>query len=170
MSAQAPAERDTLATVVGRLAALVGSDGLPTGERAALRRMVPGQPSPLAFHRVAIRMLPEGWERHEEDWIAIVAGIALMSPGAHRPDAGTGAALADAGFSEARLERLLSAQGQVRRLLLLRAARFLAARGGACDWAEAAALLLTRDPERRETLHRQIARDFYRTLDARRSA
>ena len=170
MSVQAQPEEDTLASVVARLAALIGSEGLPTGDRAALRRMVPGQPPPLAFHRVAIRMLAEGWERHEDDWVAILAGIALMSPGAHRPGAGVGTALADAGFSEARLERLLSAEGQVRRLLLLRAARFLAAKGYPCDWAGAAALLLTRDPERRDALHRRIARDFYRTLDARHSA
>ncbi len=170
MSVQERPDRDTLASVVARLAALIGSEGLPTGERAALRRMVPGHPPPLAFHRVAIRMLPDGWERQEDDWVAILAGIALMSPGAHHPGAGLGAALASAGFSETRLERLLSAQGQVRRLLLLRAARFLVAKSHPCDWAEGAALLLARDPDRREALHRRIARDFYRTQDARRSA
>ena len=154
----------SLARCIGEVAAVLASDGFPTAERAALRRMSPTQPPPLAFYRFALRHLPEGWDADRDalkDWIAIVGGIALMSPRAHRPDRGLGQALAEAGFAEARLERLLAAEGDARRLLLLRAVRFLAAKGIGCNWVDAARLLLIREPERREGLHRRIARDYF---------
>lgn len=160
----------TLQSRIGLIADLLGSDGFPTGDRAALRRMTPDQ-VPLAFYRFASRYLPERWDHDAEsrkDWITIVAGIALMSPGAHRPDRGLGRALAEAAYAEARLERLLAAKEDTRRTLLLRAARFLAVKSVACNWVEAAQLLLlTRDDnvEKREDLHRRIAKDFYGSLE-----
>jgi len=157
--------------IVGRIAQALGSAHFPTGERAALRRMVPAQAPPLAFYRFALRYLPEGWDASpglQKDWITIVAGMALMSPGAHRPDRRLGTALAEAGYSEARLERLLAAEGDIRRTLLLRAARFLAAKGSPCNWVDAAQLLLTRDPDRREHVHRRIASDFYQSLKTKK--
>lgn len=158
------AAEGSLASQVGRIAGVIASDSFPTGERAALRRMTCEQPLPLAFYRFAQRHLPEGWERHLEDWVTLVAGIAIMSPRAHRWDRGFGTALSEAGYSEARLERLLAADGDTRRTLLLRAARFLAAKSAAFNWAEAAQLLLTSDEERRERLHQRIARDFYKVV------
>ncbi len=153
---------------IGQIAAVLGSDRLPTGERAALRRMHPSQSVPLVFHRFSLRYLPADWDQTVEarkDWVTLVAGIALMSPNAHRPDLGLGKALAQTGYSEARLERLLAAEGDTRRALLLRAARFLAAHATACNWVEGALLLLTRDPDKREAIHYRIAREFYRSLE-----
>ena len=54
--------------------------------------------------------------------------MAVMAPSIHRPDRGLGKALAEAGYSEARLERLLASEGDTRRSLLIRAARFLASK------------------------------------------
>lgn len=162
-------EASNLPSQIGRIAAAIAADHFPTGQRAALRRMSPGEPLPLAFLRFALRVLPDGWDRTEasrEDWSTIVAGIALMSPGAHQPNVRLGAVLAEAGFSEARLERLLASRGSVRRLLLLRAARFLAAKNKAANWNEAARMLLTRDEDRLEELHLYIASHFYRAVDA----
>ncbi len=152
----------SLESTIGHIAGVIGSEGFPTGERAALRRINPGQTPPLAFYRFALRHLGEGWESSLADWMTLVAGIALMSPNAHRPDRGLGRALAESGYAEARLERLLASEGNTRRTLILRTARFLAAKGSPCNWAEVAQLLLTREPEKRERLHRRIARDFYR--------
>lgn len=154
----------TLHHHIGQIASVIGSDRFPTGERAALRRMSPNQLLPLPFYRFALRHLPEGWDRNPQvrkDWVTVVAGIALMSPNAHRPDKGLGKALAETGYSEARLERLLAAEGDTRRVLLLRAARFLAAKSTPCNWVDAALLLLTQDPEKRDAVHTRIARDFY---------
>jgi len=167
MQAQ-PLPDQGLPSTIARIARVIGSDRFPAGDRAALRRMVPTQAAPLSFYRFAVRHLDVGWDADPElqkDWITIVAGIALMSPGAHRPDQRLGAVLAETKYSEARLERLLAAEGDIRRTLLLRAARFLAAKRAACNWVDAAQLLLTRDPEKREQIHRRIAKDYYQSAN-----
>ena len=154
-----------LATDIGRIAGMIGSDNFPTGERAALRRMRSGSPLPLAFYRFALNHLPPGWERNTEDWVTLVAGIAIMSPGAHQPQQSLGRSLAETGYAEARLERLLLTTSNTRRTLLLRAARFLSAKGTPFDWTQAALLLLISDDQnKRESLHRRIATDFYYAL------
>jgi len=156
---------DFLARAIAHVAGTLSSEHFPTGERAALKRMTPGQPPPLYFYRFALRHLPETWERDEADWITLIAGIALMVPHAHRPGTGLGTVLGEGGYSEGRLERLLQSEGDTRRTLLLRAVRFLAAKAQPFDWQDAARLLLTRDPEKRERVHRHIARDFYTIVD-----
>lgn len=155
----------TLEQQLGKIAGLISSDRFPPGHRAALRRMSPGQPLPLDFYRFALNCLPEGWEHNIEDWTAVVAGIALMSPNAHNPSVGFGTALGEAGYSELRLERLLAAEEGVRRILFLRAVRFLAAKSQAFNWAEGARFLLTRDEEKRQALNLRIATDFYKKAD-----
>lgn len=161
-----PAPDDRLADTIGHIVKVISSDRFPTGDRAALRRMTPGQPLPLVFYRFALQHLPEGWDRDQDrllDWVTIVAGIALMSPNAHRIDLPLGKALAEARYSEVRLERLLASEGSIRRILLLRAARFLAAKGSPCNWVDTAQLLLTRDPQKREQVHKRIAKEFYQS-------
>ena len=150
-----------LGAVLARVAAEVGRDTFPTGTRAALRRMRPEHPPPLAFYRFASDLLPGNWEAMLSEWVTLVAGVALMSPGAHQRSAAMGAVLAQEGYAEARLERLLSAQGATLRTLALRCARFLASRGSPFDWMDMAWLLLARDPKRRERINRKIAKDFY---------
>lgn len=163
-------EQPLLASTIGRIAGLIGSDGFPTGDRARLRRMTPGQPPPLAFTRFAVAHLSESWEHWLDDWVTLVAGIALMAPKAHRPGYGLGRALAEAGYSEARLERLLDADGQTRRILLLRAARFLAAKQTPCDWTDVARLLLTHDEAKLEKIRLGIARDYFSHLKSESTA
>ncbi len=156
---------ESLAHTMAHIAGTLGSEHFPTGERAALRRMSPGQPPPLYFYRFALRHLPENWEHNEPDWVTLTAGIALMAPHAHQPGRGLGTALGEAGYSEGRLERLLQSEGDTRRILFLRAVRFLAAKAQPFDWLGSAQLLLTRDPEKQEAVHRRIARDFYTIVD-----
>lgn len=161
MTKESGRAEDDLVGRIAHVARVIGSPDFPTGDRAALRRMSPGQPLPMAFYRFALRHLPENWETRLADWVTLVAGMAIMYPSIHRPDQGLGAALAEAGYAEARLERLLASEGDTRRSLLLRAARFAGAKGIAFNWADGARLLLTSDAEKREELHRRIARDFY---------
>ena len=160
---QAPEE--TLERQMGRIAGIISGDRFPTGERAALKRMAPGYPLPLPFYRFAFSYLPAGWEHAVDDWTTLVAGVALMSPNAYSPQVGFGRALAEAGYSELRLERLLAAEYEVRRILFLRAIRFLASKSKAFNWAEGARFLLTRNEDRRETLNLRIARDFFSRID-----
>lgn len=157
---------DHLSSIINRISAVIGSNNFPTGDRAALRRMTPDQPLPLIFYRFALRYLPSHWDHTPEEtrnWSTIVTSIAIMSPNAHNPTQGLGRALGQTGFSEARLERLLQSSGDTRRTLLVRAARFLAAKGTACNWVEGARLLLIPESNigAREHIHHRIAKDFY---------
>ena len=161
---------EDLGHTIGHIAGILGSDHFATGERAALRRMNPGQSPPLYFYRFALRHLPERWETAEADWIALTAGIAIMAPHAHRPGHGLGVALGEAGYSEGRLERLLQSQGNTRRTLFLRAVRFLAAKAQPFNWLDAARLLLTRDEHKRENVHQHLARDFYSIVDQQKKS
>lgn len=163
MSAPPPPDGG-LPTAIARVDVGLSNPGYPTGDRAALRRMIPGQPPPLSFYRFAIRILPDGWDRDaptRQDWMTIVAGIALMGPDAHRPDRRLGRVLAEVGYAETRLERLLAAGGDTARVLVLRTARFLAAKSEPCNWIDLARLLLTRQAEGRDDLALRVARDFY---------
>jgi CRISPR system Cascade subunit CasB len=150
---------------IGRLAAVLSAEHFPGGDRAALKRMAPGAAPPLAFYRLWLRHLGDEPPTPEQTpaWVVIVAGLAAAPPPGHRPGRGLGQALADSGWHEARLERLLAAgaDGQQARLAA-DALRFLAARGEAFDWTQLARLLLARSDDARDAIHRRIATDYYR--------
>ncbi len=159
-------QSQSLSSVIGTIAGVISSDRFPTGERAALRRMTPRQPPPLAFYRFALSHLPDGWDHSKEsqkDWMTLMAGISIMSPNAHDPKSSLGRVLAEKNYSEARLERLLSdsAVGDVRRILVLRVARFLGSKSSPFNWVHAARLLLTQDDEKLMAVREQIAKDYY---------
>ena len=152
---------DSIGSMIGRVAALIASENFPNADQAALKRMDLAREAPLAFYRFTMRHLPEGWQHQQPEWRAILQGMALMRPRIHNPTTPFGRALAENRYSEARLERLLAAQGESHRTLLLRAVRFLATKKLACDWRDIALLLLTQDREKRESLHMKIATDYY---------
>ncbi len=155
-----------LATNIARLAGVMGSTHYPSGERAALRRWAPGQPVPLAFYRLWLRHLENDLpaEAQTSAWMALVWGLATCGENSHDPKRPWGQALAESGFAEGRLERLLSAPQDVRIDLFMSAIRFLAAKGERFNWVEAAEFLLTQDPDKRERLNRRIASAYYRHL------
>jgi len=166
MTKQVTLETNTgsLSKVVARIAAVLSSNSFPTGERAALKRLDPnGQPN-LVFYRFAFRHLPEGWEFQTTAWMTLVAGIALMYPNPHRIDRPAGQAMAESGYSEARLERLLAARGSTLQTLLLRSVRYLAAKSASCNWTDFARLLLSIDPKKQQAVRLTIARAFYHNL------
>lgn len=152
----------SLGRLIARVAALMGSDEFPTGDRAALKRLAPGRPPSLAFYRFGFQHLPDGWQRQAGAWQVILAGLALMGVQPHRPDRALGQALAEQRYSEARLERLLAAQDEVLHTLTLRVARFLAAKGDSVNWLDLAHLVLAQDREKREAIRLKIAGDYYR--------
>lgn len=154
-----------LSSKIARLAAVIGAQHYPAGDRAALRRWAPGQPVPLAFYRLWLRYADDDLppESQTEAWMLITWAIANLGAGAHAPNRSWGKALAEAGFAEGRLERMLSAPEGVRADLFMQAVRFLAAKGERFDLAEAARYLLTQDEAKREQLIRHIAQAFYRS-------
>lgn len=168
MSVQAAvqSQEPSLASAVARLAAVIAKPHYPAGDRAALRRWTPGQATPLAFYRLWLRHadgdLPS--EDQTQAWLTLAWCVATLGENAHIPTRRLGQSLAESGFSEGRLERLLSAPDSVRSELLMSAVRFLAAKGECFDLVEAACFLLTTDEARREGINRSIAEAFYRHL------
>ena len=150
----------SLSQTIAHIAHVIAAEGFPTGERARLKRWSPGSPPSLAFYRFAFQHLPDRWEHEPETWLTLVTGLALMCPSPHRRDLSVGRVLAETGYAEARLERLLAARGNALPTLVLRAARFLRAKNATCNWTDFAYLLgLAGSPEK---VCLRIARDYYR--------
>lgn len=155
---------ESLPSTIGRLSACMSAEYFPSGDHVALKRIAPGAPLPLAYYRLWLLHLNMDPPDPDEAWSVLVWGLALMGQGAHNPKRGFGKALAEAKFSEYRLEQLLSAPEDIRLDLLRRSIRFLAVNGQGFNWLDVALLVLTRDAEKREQLHRKIAADFYRNM------
>jgi CRISPR system Cascade subunit CasB len=158
----------SISSIVARMAALIGATHYPNGDRAALRRWAPGQPIPMAFHRLWLWHVGEELplEGQIETWMVIAWGLATLAAPAHIPGRRFGQALAEAGYAEGRLERLLSAPDDVRIDLFMDAVRFLAAKHQAIDWHEAAEFLLVRNGDKRLAKHLRIAQSYYRQLSS----
>lgn len=164
---QAAIEPKSLARTVELLSGAFASGEVGAGDAASLKRTEIHQCPSVAFLRIAYRYLPEQWESQTVQWMAITAGIAWMSPQSHLGGKPVGLVLAEQGYSEIRLERLLSADQAVLPMLLMRASHFLAARRTPVDWIEFARLLLVEDQGAREQIRLAIARDFYRPRSTR---
>jgi CRISPR system Cascade subunit CasB len=154
----------SLGARVAQMAAIIGAEHYPNGERAALRRWSPEQPIPLAFYRLWLRHLGDDLppEFQTPAWMTIAWGLATLGKEGHDPRRPLGQALAESKFSEGRLEQLLSAPEDIRPDLFMSAVRFLAAKGERFDWRDGAAFLLTQDNEQRQRLNHRIAAAFYR--------
>lgn len=159
---KAPGATQSLATEIGHITGVIASDNFPTSDRAILKRMDLNRMPPLAFYRFAFRHLPDNWQAERRTWQTLLTGMALMSPRIHRPDLPLGKALAENRYSEARLERLLSAEGELLLTLCLRAVRFLASKKLAVNWLDIANLLLSRAAEKQEAVRMRIAGEFYK--------
>lgn len=157
--------RDHIARIVRALSV----PSLGTGTLASLRR---GDPSMVlrqaAFYRMA-SSLDDSELRGENGlrWATVVHCIAV-GPKTNPPvTRGMGDALADAGYSESRFARLLSANGEAFRDQAILVARFLRAHDKPCSWLDLSELVLveSRSEKRAEQLRLNLARDYYRTLD-----
>ena len=152
------------------------------GDLAELRRMDPDAPDAATFWRLmAQHDLLSTSEIAERKWALMIHGIALMTPansGGENPQTAhdgympVGRALflggesrRDSGFySEARLNRLLTAGGPMLRTLLPRMFRMLASSGVTFNWREMAQFILNEgyDDNLAEGSRRRIAREYYR--------
>ncbi|MFN8835224.1 MAG: type I-E CRISPR-associated protein Cse2/CasB [Betaproteobacteria bacterium] len=155
---------DTLPGRIAKLAGVIGAPHFPNADRAALKRWAPGESPPLTFYRVWLRSidgdLPSPTQT--QAWMIITWGLALGVD--HQRGRALGRVLAESRYAEARLERLLAAPLDILPDLFASLMRFLAAKGEAIDWLDAAPLLLTQDTDKRESTHRRIASDFFRHL------
>lgn len=156
------------ADLVPRLAAVIHADGFPNGERARLKRMGIGGPTPLTYHRFLLRFVPERWHRDSQAlaWRTLIAALARQHQNPHNPSLPFGRALAECDYSELRLESLLAADDRVLATLAMRATTRLAAERARCNWKDIAGLLFALNDDTRERINQRIARDFYRTAPA----
>ncbi|MDW8469234.1 MAG: type I-E CRISPR-associated protein Cse2/CasB [Burkholderiales bacterium] len=118
-----------LAETVGQLAVVLAQSQYPSGDRAALKRWQPGQPLPLAYYRLWFHHLRR--EAPGPEWMPVIWALAFGGAEFHQPKRALGEALAEAGFSSARLERMLSAPEDLRLEMFQTAVRFLSAKAGA---------------------------------------
>lgn len=150
---------------VATIAAVLSSKSFPSGDRAALKRMNLNRFPPLCFYQFATRHLPNCWSDSLNLWQCLVQGMAWMStiPNFHRPDSAHsfGLVLAVQRYSEARLERLLAADDDIRPVLVLSATRFLTAKYTPVNWNDIAILLFTCDDRERERFNMNIATHYF---------
>lgn len=152
--------------IVASLARVLAHPEFATSERAKLKRMGITDAPPLAFHRFLLRHVDPAWQgsRWQQSWRVILAALAMQPAPVFNPEMSLGRALQQAGYAEARLERLLMARDETLHTLALRLARFLAAKRLACDWRQLGDLLFATTPRQRETINTRIARDYYRAV------
>jgi len=141
-----------------------------TGDLATLRRLDPDRPNAGAFFRLMALAPgdPLDWPEDRFGSWGLVVWMLAQSPGG-RSDRTLGAALAEASFSEVRMNRLLAARGDGFRAQVRHMVRFLAQKSGAVPYRELGELILCEgDRETRaERLRLKIARDYWRSDNLR---
>lgn len=156
--------RDPVASLAARI------PGLSTGDRAMLRRMpleAPGRGAGVVIGLlVAAGLSPETMRKETFDRWALLAHVAAVLSGTgrkdpHSPRVPAGRALQQARYSENRLLRLTAARGTALRDQIVRAARYLAAAGGAPVDLRTLHDLTNPDDDRAEGARLALARGFY---------
>lgn len=166
-------ESITPSQAVGRAAAMLHPEtgSLPTGDRAALRRIDPDTPVTPTLWKVLFDLEQDGsptWigqTKWEQRWATLLMGMAHCA-GLHDYDVPLGQALATAGWSETRFVRLLEADDETLPVLLRRMAQYLASKQQLANWDDVRVLLFYQSGDTAEDVRLNIARSYYRTLHA----
>lgn len=166
MSTTVPPPSTTgLTALIGRLAGRIAALG--TGPRAELRRLradAADRWRSAAFYRIyADCIAPEqsGDDEHQRRWAMILAGMAQLD---HQSGRSPGSTLADNGFAERRLVRLLDADPDHLAADLRSAIAFLASKGTGVNWADLALLVLSCGGDDHDAVRRRFAAAYYRTI------
>ncbi len=142
-----------------------------TGVAARLRRMDPQAPETVFWSVLADAVPPElkTTTLAEAGWMIVLNGMATMSPDPHVGGIQLGRILAETGYSEMRLTRLLRAGSRedlAREIGV--ACRWLRAKGRAVDWIGLAAFVFTqlgvRLPGMRQVGPDAVARGYFDTI------
>ena len=152
--------RFTIPKLAGQVARLA------PGPAAALRRGRIAEVGNPAFWQLMAEHAPDAIGDRLRRWAVIMQAIAILTPkgralekrSAHDASNPMGAALFEAGISELRLARLLSARGEMRRDLVIRSCRRMSAKGAIqFDLRTLGTLILSDE----DNAARWIARTYY---------
>lgn len=166
MSTEGRVKSSGLPKDIARVAGTLSHPEFPRGDLADLRRGGTRLFTSPGYWRVLLDRVSQSHrldEEAERRWGVILQAMAIMAPDIHVPKQGLGRVLAGMGQDslEHRLLRLLRSEGQVLEDQIRLMARLLASYNRAVDWAPLAGLLLFQDDNRKESIRRSIARDYY---------
>lgn len=163
----------SLGQTIARLAREIAT--LDPGSAAALRRGAQHGAGAAAFWKLLVGYAParELSRNEDEAWSALIQAIAILTPkgrrdeegatlSVHDPQTPMGRALHEAGVSELRLARLLTARPNMRRTLAVRLCRRLAA----ADLRRFDLRTLAYFIQSGGEAGRRIAKDYYRAQAA----
>ncbi len=173
-------ERPPLESVIGSIA-MAFDKKLSSGDIADLRRMDPNDPSCPAYWRImslyvaSCGYVPKAEPlriKVENQWAAILASMAKAAgvKGFHSLKKRTGNVLADMGFAEARLIRLIRSTDEKLPVILRHTAAYLASKGESCNWCEFARLVLYQRGDFAAVVRRRISRDYYNRENQQKQA
>ena len=162
---------------MSRVNADQGYSSLNRGDLASLRRMDLDDPAPVVIRLMAGQDALAEWMTNDaiyRKWVLILHGLALMTPNssgegvlsAHDGSTPVGRSLFLAGYSESRLNRLLTAREGMLHTLLARMFRMMAAADQRFSWGEMARFIRNSDYNeiRAEQNRRRIASFYYREV------
>jgi CRISPR type I-E-associated protein CasB/Cse2 len=134
------------------------------GDIASLRRLNTDTPDAATFFRIVVKITPEAGPSALQRYARFLQ-ILAMKPAA-LTSGSFGAAMAAAGVSEARAQKLLTARGPALAQQLRLISRRLA-NEGTLPYRQIGDLLLIEDEDSKhaEAIRLRIARDYWRTLD-----
>jgi CRISPR system Cascade subunit CasB len=134
------------------------------GDLASLRRLNTDAPDAAAFFRIVVRIAPEAGPAALHRYARFLQILALRP--AALASGSFGAAMAAAGVSEGRAQKLLTARGPALAQQVRLISRRLA-NEGTLPYRQIGDLLLIEDEdgERAEAVRLRIARDYWRALD-----
>lgn len=152
-----------------RIAKIITGATYSRGSLASLRR---GSPDRLlhepAFHRLVMPLDDHELEHHgSRRWAVVVQGLAVLTTaGQEAKDRDAGTLLAEAGYSEQRLARLLASRGGAVEDQVLLACRFLRGRRVTGIPTRLFEMVLAeQQPPRLDRLCFECARGYYRVVD-----
>lgn len=147
---------------VGRMTHRIANE-LSNGDVAALRRASSGVFSG-AFWRLLLEEIPEDRRRTPADesrWGTAI-GLLALCRGLHNPKTRAGAALAEGGWSETRLVRLLEARDEQLDAGLRQVGHYLTSKQLNANLADLAKLAIYQSGDHAERVRLDIARAYYK--------
>lgn len=157
-----------LSSIIDSVADGIASGRFGKGGLAELRRLNIDSPDKATFWKIFVTAIAPSDDisaTNEREWAVILKGMGMMAPHHHSSKAPLGFVLAQNDFSEMRLLRLLRSQGSTMNKCVMEVCHFLGQKRQPFDWYQMAMLILSKDIDKKESIRRRIASDYYRKVE-----